>query len=112
MRFTPTCVGTFDARGWPQNPALVHPHVRGDIQMSGFLSRASVGSPPRAWGHFSFSPLVLVFVGFTPTCVGTFTKVLKNGRWKRVHPHVRGDILRPSPRIAVPVGSPPRAWGH
>jgi len=91
---------------------LVHPHVRGDI---GFRYRATVrfpGSPPRAWGHWWSIILGEWGVGFTPTCVGTFTSSSSRLLALGVHPHVRGDIAEWFGQVILLVGSPPRAWGH
>ena len=72
----------------------------------------SGGSPPRAWGHFILTRRSTRKKRFTPTCVGTFRKILCkcNSGW--VHPHVRGDINTPDATLTSPIGSPPRAWGH
>ena len=71
LRFTPTCLGTFESaalgdaivsvhphvRGafcsngkWSHRPT-VHPHVRGDIRARAMTAGGGLGSPPRAWGH-------------------------------------------------------------
>ena len=70
-RFTPTCVGTTNARASPQAPGTVHPHVRGDNPAKRCMVSSVSGSPPRAWGQRALQSAGLVVLRFTPTCVGT-----------------------------------------
>ena len=51
-RFTPTGVGTIDLWCTTGHNSSVHPHGRGDNPYSGRAERATIGSPPRAWGQF------------------------------------------------------------
>ena len=111
-RFTPTCVGTARRSCARAAGMAVHPHVRGDG--SSFLhdGDALAGSPPRAWGRRPSLSLSVFVVRFTPTCVGTAR--LQRGRdgLSPVHPHVRGDGVKPGSIPLHPDGSPPRAWGR
>src|SRR5690242_14091611 len=70
-RFTPTCVGTTAMLQAPLVYPAVHPHVRGDNQVSGFDSAGNFGSPPRAWGQLHPRTFHYPASRFTPTCVGT-----------------------------------------
>ena len=49
---------------------------------------------------------------FTPTRVGTAHEARGHLARGSVHPHARGDGLRTAALRAVPIGSPPRAWGR
>ena len=133
-RFTPTCVGKIFARGRKK-----------------FAFR---GSPPRAWGRCSFVIPRFACFRFTPTCVGKMYKGCPSNStlsgsppraWGRslasstgdilptVHPHVRGEDVKPRLIVNAPLrftptcvgkirayclsqasisGSPPRAWGR
>ena len=130
-RFTPTCVGnTPSSAGKPKYPS-VHPHVRGEYGSTGKAAKLEGGSPPRAWGILRRGRWTTEQGGspprawgihlqrkaqaahprFTPTCVGnTPARAGRRRRWP-VHPHVRGEYARTRSEIALPLGSPPRAWG-
>ena len=90
-RFTPTCVGTADAKTKEGEQWTVHPHVRGDGLSVGSSLRAHSGSPPRAWGRRVARPSAPPQPRFTPTCVGTAHSHHAFTYTRTVHPHVRGD---------------------
>ena len=70
------------------------------------------GSPPRAWGQRSRSPIPYGSFRFTPTGVGTTFLFSTVPRAVTVHPHGRGDNLLPCVVCGLATGSPPRAWGQ
>ena len=111
-RFTPTCVGTTRPQSRRRGARPVHPHVRGDDLLIGFLAADVRGSPPRAWGRHFESESGCRETRFTPTCVGTTTRKLTAWPWRSVHPHVRGDDARAVRIHGARGGSPPRAWGR
>ena len=90
-RFTPTRVGTtrllrlVDASSQP-----VHPHARGDNDLSTADGEPCAGSPPRAWGQRRQSVLAPGH-GSPPRA------------WGQTSPRLPSCVAR---------GSPPRAWGH
>ena len=90
----------------------VHPHVRGDSPCVGMLQTFRAGSPPRAWGQPGHSTVSPPVIRFTPTCVGTALPWCGVPSPIPVHPHVRGDSLKPTTRSMRWEGSPPRAWGQ
>mgnify|MGYP007019849226 FL=1 len=49
---------------------------------------------------------------FTPTCVGTTTRLYGWIACGPVHPHVRGDDCDGQVKLFALGGSPPRAWGR
>ena len=112
FRFTPTCVGTM--QGFPEERTLppVHPHVRGDNGCGNPLPFLSTGSPPRAWGQYSFLLHGCFPSRFTPTCVGTMFFPTRAFCVYSVHPHVRGDNAPQGEDVPPVIGSPPRAWGQ
>ncbi len=76
------------------------------------MERASLGSPPRAWGR-CLPALRLIRIGrFTPACVGTIGASGCSICTRPVHPRVRGDDDEPYECKRGPSGSPPRAWGR
>ncbi len=76
-----------------------------------FCSRVS-GSPSRAWGRPDALLSRVRQCRFTPTCVGTAWTFRARLARRSVHPHVRGDGPVEHSSTAIPVGSPPRAWGR
>ena len=111
-RFTPTRVGTLSPVSAKSAARPVHPHARGDTVFMPYQSGIGPGSPPRAWGHFH--PAMQTGGGsrFTPTRVGTLSRAARSRYQIAVHPHARGDTLMVSVIGSLPIGSPPRAWGH
>jgi len=110
-RFTPTCVGNTGEGFLISAPSPVHPHVRGEYEITQPTSTSPYGSPPRAWGiHYSL-PESGNHHRFTPTCVGNTTPVLAFCYPGSVHPHVRGEYVRYAVHAKYIGGSPPRAWG-
>ena len=90
-RFTPTCVGKTSAviamalseHGSPPHAwgrryggairsclTAVHPHMRGEDLWGCLRRRRPRGSPPHAWGRRLLVLALLVWLRFTPTCVG------------------------------------------
>ena len=111
-RFTPTCVGTATRRPIRACCPPVHPHVRGDGAPPSNIGSAITGSPPRAWGRRAVGIGCIGKHRFTPTCVGTASRVLATRRVETVHPHVRGDGVMELAPDRLLDGSPPRAWGR
>ena len=91
LGFTPTCVGTARERMPSASTGMVHPHMRGDSASNQAHNTTASGSPPHAWGQPLPEILWGVFVGFTPTCVGTAKESRTGCPIGPVHPHMRGD---------------------
>ena len=111
-RFTPTCVGTITGTVPVCGYVSVHPHMRGDNLKMLQAIPGSTGSPPHAWGQSPRRPQRRGRTRFTPTCVGTMTGGLGQGRVALVHPHMRGDNDGTQAYPSVATGSPPHAWGQ
>jgi len=95
-RFTPTCVGTTDRPRHPLQNHPVHPHVRGDNGITDPDPDDPVGSPPRAWGQLKrLSDLCVGLIGSPPRAWGQRRCGAPGSRCASVHPHVRGDSVRP-----------------
>ena len=90
----------------------VHPHGRGDNAQRVDVHQLFVGSPPRAWGQCSSTPLAASTARFTPTGVGTISASRTDATCPTVHPHGRGDNQFATPTGDAYCGSPPRAWGQ
>ncbi len=133
-RFTPTCVGTTDAKPspaghWDGSPPhawgqrskrvslscsnTVHPHMRGDNCRPLLNREAAIGSPPHAWGQ----RLRLAFttkrpIGSPPHAWGQ--RLIAGGidEKPKVHPHMRGDNMAFAENWGMRIGSPPHAWGQ
>ena len=110
-RFIPTCVGnTRYGRHTPPR-GTVHPHVRGEYQGLRRGRLFTSGSSPRAWGIQTARPVTNKRARFIPTCVGNTVVITTHYGRIPVHPHVRGEYLRPVPILTLVGGSSPRAWG-
>lgn len=72
-----------------------HPHARGDISSSRVVLAASIGSPPRTWGHQRLEERIAAVWRFTPTHVGTSKSVCLDKTYGTVH-HVRFRKLQPN----------------
>ena len=110
-RFTPTCVGNTGEGFLISAPSPVHPHVRGEYEITQPTSTSPYGSPPRAWGIHENPGARRGIPRFTPTCVGNTDGPAKPSRPGTVHPHVRGEYYTVSINKRKYCGSPPRAWG-
>ena len=111
-RFTPTGVGTIEFERNCYYYNAVHPHRRGDNAVFAYFTWAQVGSPPRAWGQYTGVGLPDFDIRFTPTGVGTITRLRKSRDISTVHPHGRGDNRNSDRYYDLADGSPPRAWGQ
>src|SRR5271157_2412855 len=69
----------------------VHPHARGDNNLTVIGTPGWVGSPPRAWGQRARAPVTCSPLRFTPTRVGTTSGMAFGALPWSVHPHARGD---------------------
>ncbi len=112
IRFTPTCVGKAGILWRVVVCRAVHPHVRGEGGYGVLAGVSIVGSPPRAWGRLIPTIYATVHKRFTPTCVGKACCAAMQCLAEPVHPHVRGEGVRPDPLENGFGGSPPRAWGR
>ena len=111
-RSTPTCVGKRPSRKRGRCGPTVHPHVRGEEEVSRCLCAKLTGPPPRAWGREEWLLVVSSRWGSTPTCVGKRVASRRSSTFWRVHPHVRGEE-RDLRRLQTALyGPPPRAWGR
>ncbi len=111
-RFTPTRVGTSPPRPQPVALFPVHPHARGDEQLTLESAPRVLGSPPRAWGREDLPGVHRPRRRFTPTRVGTRPPHSPSSPQPPVHPHARGDEFFRWSKLIRTHGSPPRAWGR
>ena len=69
-------------------------------------------TPPHAWGRpltFTFAPAL---TRNTPTCVGKTPAQSAAPRWRRKHPHMRGEDVLPIAMDSPWTETPPHAWGR
>ncbi len=111
-RFIPTCVGNMLRERVGGEPLGVHPHMRGEHNVSLSGAQREVGSSPHAWGTFRGASLRGRSGRFIPTCVGnikflshlsntncgssphawgTYGLARHNMSKRTVHPHMRGE---------------------
>ena len=111
IRFIPTCVGNTASSPRCVTSAAVHPHVRGEYEISRPSRFVLSGSSPRAWGIPTWGKVNRATRRFIPTCVGNTHGKPLLCYGVTVHPHVRGEY-KPVGMYGAPVdGSSPRAWG-
>ena len=105
-------MGTINSEWYSHCRFAVHPHGRGDNVRNRHNPPLCTGSPPRAWGQSVNQYRRQVIPRFTPTGVGTISRLSSPlGRFS-VHPHGRGDNDDALRLLAESGGSPPRAWGQ
>ena len=90
-RFIPTCVGNTCTALKTYMAEKVHPHVRGEYQLSQYVDDFNGGSSPRAWGIPSRTRRDDILRRFIPTCVGNTPATQVKRPPSSVHPHVRGE---------------------
>ncbi len=110
-RFTPTPVGNAQTLTLAPSTPAVHPHARGECDLSTDSSPMLYGSPPRPWGmHLCHVPAGALR-RFTPTPVGNALQSGASTMAPTVHPHARGECEAVCRRRRMRHGSPPRPWG-
>ena len=94
-RFTPTHVGNTPASRAAAAAAAVHPHARGEYGYRICDGCGRHGSPPRTWGIRLTPAVPPPSCRFTPTHVGNTPRRHRAGEGRPVHPHARGEYIRP-----------------
>ena len=131
-RFIPTHVGNRLPLRSASALSTVHPHARGEQQMSQCPTGCSDGSSPRTWGTGHVGNDAVRQTRFIPTHVGNSQLTISHGTPLAVHPHARGEqadegsaqerCVRFIPthvgnrlplrlKFTVMSGSSPRTWG-
>ena len=95
LRFIPTGVGnTCWPRSW-RAPYAVHPHRRGEHCRPWGRRLPLPGSSPQAWGTHDTLALSGTCMRFIPTGVGNTSLGCLLPACKPVHPHRRGEHIKP-----------------
>ena len=110
-RFIPTRVGNTPRPECTPARSAVHPHARGEHELTAARMAANYGSSPRAWGTRGAGGKRSHPGRFIPTRVGNTSANKARLCCRSVHPHARGehDIVAGSGSAGG--GSSPRAWG-
>ena len=111
VRFIPTCVGNSQSTHHPNEPAPVHPHMRGEQKQFCQMFFQGSGSSPHAWGTVEKMRIFFVYPRFIPTCVGNSWSSAANAVRPPVHPHMRGEQAVITRHDCTTRGSSPHAWG-
>ncbi len=90
-RNTPTCVGKTHLQRLRLRPCEKHPHVRGEDTARATWRKATMETPPRAWGRLEIQPSENGLTRNTPTCVGKTIGDNNSEIVPEKHPHVRGE---------------------
>ena len=110
-RFTPTYVGNTNAITIITPGFTVHPHIRGEYEVSRLNLISLTGSLPHTWGIlYGLTPLIYC-QRFTPTYVGNTRPCVLRICTALVHPHIRGEYPLNLFNFPIYYGSPPHTWG-
>ena len=109
---TPTGVGKTLVDGGAIYVAQKHPHGRGEDRTSEMTPRATMETPPRAWGRPTNGLPVPDLRGNTPTGVGKTKFETIVARLEGKHPHGRGEDPGALDAHTAHLETPPRAWGR
>ena len=89
----------------------VHPHSRGENFYHHVMDINEAGSSPLAWGKSESANYGNTRARFIPTRVGKISIPWRRRGSRSVHPHSRGENLRPRRLRTIRNGSSPLAWG-
>ncbi len=110
-RFIPTRVGNSGMGCKSSLACLVHPHSRGELGSIRSCGNGVVGSSPLAWGTLPVRRHNRLSRRFIPTRVGNSSVQRQLAHGWSVHPHSRGELIRPLYEREGGHGSSPLAWG-
>ena len=109
---TPTGVGKTLQALYLQNGLQKHPHRRGeDISRSTNWS-SETETPPQAWGRLMGSNAANTACRNTPTGVGKTEFSKSRARFRKKHPHRRGEDSITKGVAEPMIETPPQAWGR
>ncbi len=111
VRFIPTYVGNSAPAPSAATSPTVHPHVCGELPSMIRRLIESRGSSPRMWGTRACPYHPGCETRFIPTYVGNSYHQAGALILAPVHPHVCGELGRPSSYAGDGSGSSPRMWG-
>ena len=113
LRFwiTPACAGKSKLAASVARGHLDHPRVCGEKPFTAYLRAWWGGSPPRVRGKGADHLRSEVCLGITPAYAGKSAASAFGYARRRDHPRVCGEKYRPSARLLIFGGSPPRVRG-
>ncbi len=109
---TPTGVGKTPSRSPHRCRHQKHPHGRGEDSSRGNPAGGCPETPQRAWGRPPMVAANAASYGNTPTGVGKTCPARTLARYRRKHPHGRGEDDIHSEKLDGDEETPPRAWGR
>ena len=89
----------------------VHPHARGERDVTPWSQSPDIGSSPRPWGTLVLGRDGVLVLRFIPTPVGNAASPQAPAPPGAVHPHARGERRVAPNIIQYDDGSSPRPWG-
>ncbi len=110
-RYTPTFVGKISFFCSLISRRSVHPHIRGENDLSEADLIDATGTPPHSWGKCGGNWWSYHFVRYTPTFVGKMSISYHLLFKYSVHPHIRGENKRDKNDNQIWGGTPPHSWG-
>ena len=110
-RFIPASAGNCQFGPWGCRHSAVHPRVRGELGRDIAAFALHVGSSPRPRGTAPRPPVAQLLDRFIPASAGNWPCSLPRCRTQRVHPRVRGELLRLTAQVVFERGSSPRPRG-
>ncbi len=99
-------------RLWANRARRKHPHGRGEEDRKRGESPGMRETPPRAWGRMVPSAWRMIRLRNTPTGVGKNLPTSNPCKFRRKHPHGRGEEWHAAKFYLGESETPPRAWGR
>ncbi len=109
---TPTRVGKTDSASRSGRHDWKHPHSRGEDGVVRTVKASGLETPPLAWGRRADQTERIVDDGNTPTRVGKTDSRSTCSRFRRKHPHSRGEDRLQRQPVTAHEETPPLAWGR
>ena len=111
IRFIPACAGNAETGSHVTPNETVHPRMRGERLVEGFIVTVVAGSSPHARGTPRSGPRRRADRRFIPACAGNACQSSMPSVISAVHPRMRGERRLQLLLRLIPFGSSPHARG-
>ena len=111
VRFIPACAGNADRKTRWMSASPVHPRIRGERRAERGRTGSLGGSSPHARGTRHEDDYVQRTLRFIPACAGNAARSRARSAASPVHPRMRGERARATPKERSDHGSSPHARG-